>query len=180
MNRTEIVEDIANNSTTLLGYALKLTGCESKASDLLQEMYLTILSYDERKLKDIYRNNKQYYLCARIMKFTHFRRAKKTVQLEYVDNVAELNPTNEAKASLSDEQLARKILGRELWKLEKFNRTIFYLYSIEKLSIRKMAKATKINRGIIYKALCQARKQFQENLTDQEIQLLKQHLSLKS
>jgi len=179
MTRDQIVTSIANKSKSLQAYAYKLCGDNELASDLLQEMYLSILAYDESKLKNIYQNNKQYILCAKIIKYNWFKVAKNKKKMPCVgiqEAVEDDRPIIPVEVQINQ---SRQLLGKLLWSLEKFDRTIFYLYAIEKTSIRKMAEQTKINRGIIYKSLCQSRKEIQENLNPQQKESLKEVLNLR-
>lgn len=179
MTRDQIVTSIANDSKSLLAYAYKLCNDKEVASDLLQEMYLTVLNYDITKLKDIHANGKQHILCAKIIKYNWFAIAKNQKKKQQVELDNPIEPEQPFIAVEVQINQARQILGQTLWSLDKFDRTIFYLYAVDKTPIRKLADKTKINRGIIYKSLCQSRNQIKASLNDQQKQLLKQSLSLR-
>ena len=154
MDDKQFIKELLNLEYELSRYAIKLTRCEEKAQDLLQETFLKVLSNSEKYKED---NNFRAWVYA-IMKnqfINEYRREKKNnicdylkSDYEYLNNILSITP---------ESILTEKEILIEINKLPAKMGKPFKMY-INGYSYNEIVEITEINLGTIKSRIHFARK----------------------
>lgn len=161
------LEQIALYDVEYRKFAVKLTGCKYQADDLVQEMYMRLA---KQKYDDKFDAKKYKYYCCLIINQIFISQIRKDdVRKRKENEIPEIEP----RKNYSE---IRKVLGCFLWRLDKYDRYIIYLYAIKNFGIFRMQQELGINRGSIQYSIWKTRKKA-ENLPQKQRQILKKALN---
>ena len=149
-----MLERIAKRDKEWRSIALSLTGCTSKADELVQDMYLRLHKisekYPDKEIKDAYA-----FSCI----YTMFYDAKRKKKYEHTTDDLKHVRSDETKYELDDEDLEL------LQKVNELPRAFYkvYLEMSHDMSLRDIGEVLNTDYGFIYRKLKEARKYILED-----------------
>ena len=154
-------EYLIENYDKLKDIAYNIAGVEEK-DDLLSFVIEELYKCDPVRIREIIENKQMTFYVVRVMlnqyhskTSRYFYKYKKYYQYHVTGIIESISPDNTIKNTEEKEEVEEKLqwIEDKLKDLYWFDAEVFRIYYKENFSLSEMAKATKINKNTLYKAI---------------------------
>ena len=154
-------EYLMENYDKLKDIAYNIAGVEEK-DDLLSFVIEELYKCDPVRIREIIENKQMTFYVVRVMlnqyhskTSRYFYKYKKYYQYHVTGIIESISPDNTIKNTEEKEEVEKRLQWVEdkLKDLYWFDAEVFRIYYKENFSLSEMAKATKINKNTLYKAI---------------------------
>ena len=154
-------EYLTENYQKLKEIALKVSGID-EYEDLLHFVIEELYKCDPVRIREIIENKQMTFYVVRVMlnqyhskTSRYFYKYKKYYQYHVTGIIESISPDNTIKNTEEKEEVEKRLQWVEdkLKDLYWFDAEVFRIYYKENFSLSEMAKATKINKNTLYKAI---------------------------
>ena len=154
-------EYLIENYDKLKDIAHNIAGVEEK-DDLLSFVIEELYKCDPVRIREIIENKQMTFYVVRVMlnqyhskTSRYFYKYKKYYQYHVTGIIESISPDNTIKNTEEKEEVEEKLqwIEDKLKDLYWFDAEVFRIYYKENFSLSEMAKATKINKNTLYKAI---------------------------
>ena len=154
-------EYLIENYDKLKDIAHNIAGVEEK-DDLLSFVIEELYKCDPVRIREIIENKQMTFYVVRVMlnqyhskTSRYFYKYKKYYQYHVTGIIESISPDNTIKNTEEKEEVEKRLQWVEdkLKDLYWFDAEVFRIYYKENFSLSEMAKATKINKNTLYKAI---------------------------
>ena len=154
-------EYLIENYDKLKDIAYNIAGVEEK-DDLLSFVIEELYKCDPVRIREIIENKQMTFYVVRVMlnqyhskTSRYFYKYKKYYQYHVTGIIESISPDNTIKNTEEKEEVEKRLQWVEdkLKDLYWFDAEVFRIYYKENFSLSEMAKATKINKNTLYKAI---------------------------
>ena len=154
-------EYLMENYDKLKDIAYNIAGVEEK-DDLLSFVIEELYKCDPVRIREIIENKQMTFYVVRVMlnqyhskTSRYFYKYKKYYQYHVTGIIESISPDNTIKNTEEKEEVEKRLqwIEDKLKDLYWFDAEVFRIYYKENFSLSEMAKATKINKNTLYKAI---------------------------
>ena len=154
-------EYLIENYDKLKDIAYNIAGVEEK-DDLLSFVIEELYKCDPVRIREIIENKQMTFYVVRVMlnqyhskTSRYFYKYKKYYQYHVTGIIESISPDNTIKNTEEKEEVEKRLqwIEDKLKDLYWFDAEVFRIYYKENFSLSEMAKATKINKNTLYKAI---------------------------
>ena len=154
-------EYLIENYDKLKDIAYNIAGVKEK-DDLLSFVIEELYKCDPVRIREIIENKQMTFYVVRVMlnqyhskTSRYFYKYKKYYQYHVTGIIESISPDNTIKNTEEKEEVEEKLqwIEDKLKDLYWFDAEVFRIYYKENFSLSEMAKATKINKNTLYKAI---------------------------